>query len=447
LHFKVLPAAVTASLLAGFALLAMALARKRNLTEILGFANAAAALTAIGLAIATRELIPFLLALILMALLNEIAAARKQRRSIWMLVMCVADLGVGALLFIYSGPATARTEYPALGPAVLLAPACLLFLINSTGITARVVMGKLRITIPEVFQVIISFTLAISSVFELAPQSGIVLFGAACLVLSLASYFVAFVYVGLVADKRNANVFAVWAVGLLVAGTLCTLPLAWAAAVLDLVAVGASVLGVRLDSGVLRFHGAAYLTVAAIACGLLRFEFGALAGYPPSSVGWGIFGFAAAAVVCFAIKNEPIGESWKKKAVHLVMAVLAVSVVAALATEGLLKLAALVTAPDVWHIALIRTFAICGIALALAFGGARMQRLEMKRLAYMALVFEAIKLVFEDLRHGRMEFIAASFFIFALTLIAVPRLSSVRQRQIIATESNRAKDPTEAAVR
>jgi predicted tellurium resistance membrane protein TerC len=46
----------------------------------------------------------------------------------------------------------------------------------------------------------------------------------------------------------------------------------------------------------------------------------------------------------------------------------------------------------------------------------------MRYLAYGALAFLAAKLLFEDLRHGHMEFIAASIFVFAITLIAVPRL-------------------------
>jgi hypothetical protein len=76
----------------------------------------------------------------------------------------------------------------------------------------------------------------------------------------------------------------------------------------------------------------------------------------------------------------------------------------------------------VFHVAFIRTLAVCAIALAMAFGGSRWGRLEMTRLAYGALAFVAAKLIFEDLRHGRMEFIAGSIVLFALTLIAVPRL-------------------------
>ena len=73
--------------------------------------------------------------------------------------------------------------------------------------------------------------------------------------------------------------------------------------------------------------------------------------------------------------------------------------------------------------AFIRTLAVCSVALGLAFGGAWWRRPEMTRIAYAALAFEAAKLLFEDLRHGRMEFIAASFFLFAITLIGVPRLA------------------------
>jgi predicted tellurium resistance membrane protein TerC len=46
----------------------------------------------------------------------------------------------------------------------------------------------------------------------------------------------------------------------------------------------------------------------------------------------------------------------------------------------------------------------------------------MTRMAYVALAFVAAKLLFEDLRHGHMEFTAGSIFLFAITLIAVPRL-------------------------
>jgi hypothetical protein len=77
---------------------------------------------------------------------------------------------------------------------------------------------------------------------------------------------------------------------------------------------------------------------------------------------------------------------------------------------------------DVHHVAFLRTLVISAVALCLAFAGSRWGRIAMARLAYVALAFVAAKLLFEDLRHGHMEFIAGSICLFALALIAVPRL-------------------------
>jgi hypothetical protein len=446
LHFKVLPPALTAGLLGGFGLVATALTWKRDLPEIRGSVLVTAAVAAIALAIATREIVPFVAALLLMAALVEMHATQKHGRAIWMLVILVANLGAAGLIFIYSGPASARTDYPAVGLAALLLPACLLFVIQSAGIVIRTLQLDLRVTTAEVALAIISFALAATSVVLFAPQSGLVLFGGASIVLSVVSYFVGFVHLRARTERRNANVFVVWSAALFVIGVLFSLPGLWAGTVLDLAAIAASVAGMRLDSAMLKFHAAAYLVVAAIVCGIPQCDYGALAGTPPISVGWGVIVFGAAALVCYWIDDEHAGEGWQRKVVHLVTAILAILMVASLATEGLLRLAALVVNPDVGHVALIRTFTICAIALALAFGGSRLQQPAMKRLAYAALLFEAVKLVFEDLHHGRMEFIAASFFMFAMTLIAVPRLSRVRPKPA-ANDLKRTTDQTPAQVR
>ena len=53
---------------------------------------------------------------------------------------------------------------------------------------------------------------------------------------------------------------------------------------------------------------------------------------------------------------------------------------------------------------------------------------EVTRIGYAVLALLAVKLLWEDLRHGHLAFIAASFFLFAMTLIAVPRASRVGQK-------------------
>jgi hypothetical protein len=172
----------------------------------------------------------------------------------------------------------------------------------------------------------------------------------------------------------------------------------------------------------LEFHGLVFLAAAAVVSQLPQYTFRALAGSVPARPALSIFVVFASAVISYAIGKERSGEAWQQQIIHLVPAFIAACAVAALLAQSLLGLAALAISPDVFHVAFIRTLTICVIALVLAFGGSRYQRLEMSRLAYVALAFVAAKLFFEDLRHGRMEFIAASIFLVALTLIAVPRL-------------------------
>ncbi|MFZ0743640.1 MAG: hypothetical protein WAM85_04500 [Terracidiphilus sp.] len=428
LRFNILSPVLTAVVLSGFAVAATALAWKDNLTAVLWIANGAAALTSLALAIATHQLMPFLFALLVMVLLCEYAVVRGRGQSIRPLVAAVADVAVWALIFIYSSPESAHTDYPALGPAVLLSPACLLFLIYAVSLVFKTTILERSITVFEIVQGVIAFILVISSVLFFEPNTGTVILGIACLLLSAACYWLAFAAFRPASEHRNFNVFAAWGAALFLAGVLWSLPSAWAGMFLGLAALTAIVLGVRRQCTALDFHGVIYLFAAAVVSGLLEYSFRALAGPPTAQPSWSIFLISACAISSYAAGKERKGEDWRQQLLHFIPALLAACAVTALMAQGLLRLAAFVVTPDVFHVALIRTLAICSVALALAFGGARWGRLEMTRIAYSALVFEAAKLLFEDLRHGRMEFIAASFFLFAVTLIGVPRLTHMRHK-------------------
>jgi hypothetical protein len=106
----------------------------------------------------------------------------------------------------------------------------------------------------------------------------------------------------------------------------------------------------------------------------------------------------------------------------------AIAAAAALLVQGLMGLTALSVNPGAHHLAFIRTLTICVAALALAFSGAHWRRMELTRIGYATLVLVAVKLVFEDLRHGHLGFIAASIFLVAVTLIAVPRIARMGHR-------------------
>jgi hypothetical protein len=190
----------------------------------------------------------------------------------------------------------------------------------------------------------------------------------------------------------------------------------------------AATLSARIGGLTLRFHSLAFLVAAAITSGLLDYAFNALAGTPPVLLGAGAGLVSACTVVCFALGERGPQESWKQQILQLAKAALALFALAALLVEGISFLVFQGATPDAPHIAFVRTLILCAVAFALAFSGSRWGRAELTRIAYATVALVAVKLLVEDLRHGRLEFIAASIFLFALTLIAVPWLARMGQR-------------------
>jgi hypothetical protein len=425
LSFKLMPAPVTACVLCVFVAAATTLAWKQNLIPVFWVANATATAAAFVLSIATHELTPFIATLLLMALLSEYAAGRNHQISVRPLAAAAADAAIWAQIFIYSGPESTRTNYPAIGTVGLLLPGCLLFLIYAVSIGLRTTLRSQRITVFETGQAMIAFLLAASSVLYFAPGKGAVLLGAACLVFSATCYAAAFAVFRKAAAGRNFHVFAAWAAGLLLTGSVLCLPPFWLAACLGLAAIAATVSSDRLT---LRFHGLVFLLAAAIASGLLGFAFDALAGTLPASLAPGVCMVSACALVCYAAGKHRPQESWRQQVLHLATSALAVGALAALLVEGLLRLVALRITPEAHHIAFIRTLILCAAVLALALAGSHWRRVELTRMAYVTLGLVAVKLLFEDMRLGRLEVIAASIFLFAITLIAAPRLAHIGKK-------------------
>ena len=425
LHFKVLAAPATAGILCAFVIAATALGWKRNRTPVFWVAYIAAAGSALALSIATHELAPFIAAILLMALLCEVAAGRGHERSVRPLVAAAADLAGWALIFIYSSPESTRTDYPAIGTAGLLLPGCILFLIYAASAGLRTTVLGQKVSVFEASQTMIAFLLAASSVLYFEPRNGAIALGAVCLLFSIACYTAVFALFDKAAEGRNYHVFATWAASLLVAGSVLCLPPFWSAACLSMAAIAATVLGSR---PALRFHGLVFLGSAAVVSGLLKYAFDALAGTLSARLSASVFIASACALVCYAEGKHSSQENWKQQLLHLIPAALAAFALASLLVEGALWLITQYLTPEAHHIAFIRTLILCALSLALAFGGSRWRRAELTQMAYATLGIVAFKLLFEDLRLGHLELIAAAIFLFAITLIVVPRLARSGQR-------------------
>ena len=137
---------------------------------------------------------------------------------------------------------------------------------------------------------------------------------------------------------------------------------------------------------------------------------------------------AVAAVVSYALERRFQADQWQHYFLDVLSAILAVGATAAFLVYGLVRLTQVAITPGASHVAVIRTLTTCVLALLLAYAGSRWKRKELGWLAYGALVFVASKLVFEDMRHGHLGFTAVSIFLYAVTLLSVPRLVRLGQK-------------------
>jgi hypothetical protein len=431
LRFQVLPASATAGLLSAFVVAAFALAWKRNLAPVVWAAQSAAAVTALALLIVSHELVPYIAALLVMALACEAAAARDRWLGLRFVMAPAVDIAVLILIYIHSLPESSRAGYTAVSSATLLLLPSLLFLIYGASIACRTLLLRRRVTVYEIVQVGIAFVLAALSWLWFAPDAGRVQLGVFCWVLAAACYTAAFVWFDRNDDdeQRNYHVYATWSVALVLAGSFLILSPALVAVFLSVASIVATLVGIRMARLTPEFHGLVYLTAAAFASGLLQYAGRALAGTFPTAPGWMVWMVAVCALLCYAIGGRFEGERWNQRLLRLLSAVLAVSAVATFLVSCLVWLAAIGMTPGAAHVAVIRTLITCGLALAVAFSGSRWQRIELVWTAYGILAFVSAKLLFEDLPHGHSGSIAISIFLYAVALIMVPRVARTGRQE------------------
>jgi len=428
LRFRVLTAPVAAVVLAGFIVASSVLTWKRELAPVSWVANLTSAALALGLAIASREMIPFITVLLLMVLIGEWRALRGRDNGVRVVVWMAVDAALSALIFIYSSPESTRASYPQLGEAMLIAPGAMLFLIVGVSVILRTVIARGKITIFETLQTTAAFLLATCGLMYFGAAASVVGLGIACIVLAGAGYVVAAVRFSGDDERRNQLVFAGWSGTLMLAGSMMCLPAKVQSPWLGTWAIAASWASVRILKLHAELHGLVFLLAAIAGSGLLNWMLSEMTGTSPGTVSWAVYFITFCAIGCYAGAIWNPSEGWPQQVMAIVFAALATMAVTALIVQGLTGLIALKVMPGAHHLAFIRTLAISVAALGLAFGGARWGRADLTRVGYAALALLAVKLVVEDLRHGQLAYIAGSISLFAIALIVVPRLARMGQR-------------------
>jgi len=423
IRFRAMTATGAAGVLCAYTAIAIVIGFRSARSAAFLVACSGSALTAVALAIGTHHLALFAAILLALHGICELTPLREHASGIRALVSLSADFSALTLILVYPLTPGEQSVYPPLGGAAILSAVLLLFAVQVASLVMNAVQSLQPMGAFQTLQVMIAFILLVSAVARFIPAFGAHAIALLCLVIAGAAYASAYGTFRRTVPLRNFYIFSVWSCALLIAAVFLLASPTLASAILGAVALVAIPLAARMRARSIEVQGVIFLCIAAYASGLLSYALHALLGKMPGAPSWPVILVAVCALLAYAATDEVPHEPAFKQALDLVPALLATCGLTAFLVRGFVALASVALTLEVFHVAVLRTLTLCVIALALAWFGARLGRVQMVRVAYAALALASAKLLFEDLRHGRMEFIAASIFFVALTFIEVPRLA------------------------
>lgn len=428
-RFQVLSATSTSVVLAAFVVLTMALAWRHNLQMIPWVATSAAVITAWALIIATHELVPLTTALLTMALITEVAACLGHRVSLRALPAIAADLAVWLLIDVMTSSEGVPEGYHVTSPTTLILLCFVVLAIYGGSIGIRSFGLLQRVTIFEMGQGVLAFVLAFVGVMRASHGSAAPALGVLCLLLAAVCYWGALSRFADEACARNRRVCATWAAALLLTCSFLLFSANLRVPFLCLGAVVAVYVYTRTRKLSTAIHGSLFLAAATVVSALPMFAGNALAGTLPKAPARGVWIVLFSAVLCYAIGARESENQGSRRLLWVVPATLVAFTAAALAVVAIVWVAAGLLEIAAPHVSVVRTIVNCLLALALAFLGSRWKRLELGWIAYAAVAFGSLKLLFEDLRFGNAASLVVSLLFYGLILIVLPSLIRRGQAQ------------------
>lgn len=425
-RFQVLAPAFTAFVLVAFVVLALALSWQRNLQLIPWIATLSAVVTALALIIAIHELVPLTAALLAIALITEAAACLEHRLSLRAIPAIAADFSVWLLVYILTSSDGIPEGYHASSPTTLALLCLTLLAIYGGSFAIRTFALRRQITAFEIGQGIAAFALAFFGVMRATQTTAAPALGALALLLAAVCYWGALSRFTDDAFARNRRVSATYAAALLLAGSYLLLSANLRVPFLSLAAVATAFVYARTNKLSLGMHASFYLAAAAMASSLPSWIASALAGTVPASPDAGVWILVTSAALCYVFGSrptQPAPASPKRRLLWVLPAALVGFAVASLAVVAIVWLTASHFDFSPSRLSVVRTIVNCALALSLGFLGSRWTRLELGWVAYAAVAFGTLKLLFEDLRFGNAASLVLSLLFYGLVLILLPRLT------------------------
>ena len=422
-RFQVFSPAFTGVVLVAFVVLALALAWQRNLQGIPWVATLASVVTVWALIIATHELVPLTAALLAVALATEVAACLGHRLSLRAVPAIAADCAVWLLVYVMTSSEGVPEGYHPTDRATLTLLCFALLAIYGGSIGVRSFGLRHRITIFQIAQGVLTLVLSTFGAMRASQGSAATPLGILFLLLAAVCYWGALAGFAAEAHARNRRVCATWAAALLLAGSFLLFSASLQVLFLGLAAVAAAFAYTRTRKLSLGMHVSFYLAAAAAVSPLPAYAGNALAGTVPAAPVWGLWVVAGSSVLCYTLGSRVAEGQGGRRLLWMVPAMLVGLAAAALAVVAIVWLTVGRLQLNASRFSVIRTVVTCSLALALGFLGSRWKHVELSWLAYAAVAFGTLKLLFEDLRFGNAASLVASLLFYGLVLILLPRLT------------------------
>jgi hypothetical protein len=422
-RFEVIPPTLAAIVLSGFVALVLILSWRRQLEMLPWIATLAAVTTALALIIATHDLVPLTATMLAVAAITEIAACLGHRLSLRTVPAVAADFATWLLVDVMtSAEGVPEGYHPASSLTISLLCIALLAIYGGS-IGVRAFLRRQRLSIFEISQTVLAFTLATFGILRTTQGLASWALGILFLLLSMASYWGTLFHFADQADSRNRRVSATWAAALLLAGSFLVFGINLQAPFLCLAALLGAFLYFRTRKFSLGLHASFYLLAATSVSPFPVYVGNALAGSVPAAPGQNVWIVGVTALSCYFVGARVPEDRSQRRLLWVVPAVLvgffgAATLVVAISTvaAGRIELT-----PS--RLSVIRTIVNCVLALALGFARSRWKRVELGWVAYAAVAFGTLKLLLEDLRFGNAASLVVSLLGYGLVLILLPRLT------------------------
>src|SRR5581483_6048841 len=302
-RFHVLPATAGAAVLVGFLVMTLVLADRHDLQLTPWITTLSVVITAIALIIATHELVPLTWALLAVALATETNACAGHVMTFRAIPAIVADFSVWLMLYVLAGESVPEGYRPASAAMIILVCA-MLPAIYGASVGLRAFFRRQAVTVFEIVQAAIAFTLAAFGVLRASHNSAGPALGAAFVVLAAICYWGTLSRFGDVPHTRNLRVFANAAAAFLLAASFLLIPEKAQVPFLCMIALLATGTYTRTGKLSLGLHASYYIAAAVAASPLPEYVANAVASNVPGAPAWQVWTVAMTAAICYGVGSH-----------------------------------------------------------------------------------------------------------------------------------------------